>query len=139
MKKMIYMLLGCLSVGLGAIGAVIPVLPTFPFLMLAAYCFARSSRKLNIWFKSTKLYQDNLADFAAGKGMTRKTKCRIMSTVTFLMSIGFVVMGIKGIVVGCIVLGGVWFFHLIYFIFGVKTIVVMEERLKIKSRGYPLP
>ncbi len=128
MKKMIYMLLGCLSVGLGAIGAVIPVLPTFPFLMLAAYCFARSSRKLNIWFKSTKLYQDNLADFAAGKGMTRKTKCRIMSTVTFLMSIGFVVMGIKGIVVGCIVLGGVWFFHLIYFIFGVKTIAVMEEK-----------
>lgn len=122
------MLLGCLSVGLGAIGAVIPVLPTFPFLMLAAYCFARSSRKLNIWFKSTKLYQDNLADFAAGKGMTRKTKCRIMSTVTFLMSIGFVVMGIKGIVVGCIVLGGVWFFHLIYFIFGVKTIAVMEEK-----------
>lgn len=128
MKKMIYMLLGCLNVGLGAIGAVIPVLPTFPFLMLAAYCFARSSRKLNIWFKSTKLYQDNLADFAAGKGMTRKTKCRIMSTVTFLMSIGFVVMGIKGIVVGCIVLGGVWFFHLIYFIFGIKTIVVMEEK-----------
>lgn len=128
MKKMIYMLLGCLSVGLGAIGAVIPVLPTFPFLMLAAYCFARSSQKLNIWFKSTKLYQDNLADFAAGKGMTRKTKCRIMGTVTFLMSIGFVMMGIKGIVTGCIVLGGVWFFHLIYFIFGVKTIVVMEEK-----------
>lgn len=128
MKKMIYMLLGCLSVGLGAIGAVIPVLPTFPFLMLAAYCFARSSRKLNIWFKSTKLYQDNLADFAAGKGMTRKTKCRIMGTVTFLMSIGFVMMGIKGIVTGCIVLGGIWFFHLIYFIFGVKTIVVMEEK-----------
>lgn len=128
MKKMIYMLLGCLSVGLGAIGAVIPVLPTFPFLMLAAYCFARSSRKLNIWFKSTKLYQDNLADFAAGKGMTRKTKYRIMGTVTFLMSIGFVVMGIKGIAAGCIVLGGIWFFHLIYFIFGVKTIVVMEEK-----------
>lgn len=128
MKKMIYMLLGCLSVGLGAIGAVIPVLPTFPFLMLAAYCFARSSQKLNIWFKSTKLYQDNLADFAAGKGMTRKTKCRIMGTVTFLMSIGFVVMGRKGIVAGCIVLGGVWFFHLIYFIFGVKTIAVMEEK-----------
>lgn len=128
MKKMIYMLLGCLSVGLGAIGAVIPVLPTFPFLMLAAYCFARSSQKLNIWFKSTKLYQDNLADFAAGKGMTRKTKCRIMGTVTFLMSIGFVMMGIKGIVTGCIVLGGIWFFHLIYFIFGVKTIVVMEEK-----------
>lgn len=128
MKKMIYMLLGCLSVGLGAIGAVIPVLPTFPFLMLAAYCFARSSQKLNIWFKSTKLYQDNLADFAAGKGMTRKTKCRIMGTVTFLMSIGFVMMGRKGIVAGCIVLGGVWFFHLIYFIFGVKTIAVMEEK-----------
>lgn len=128
MKKIVYVILGCVSAGMGAIGAVFPMLPTFPFLMLAAYCFARSSQKLDTWFKNTKLYKDNLVDFAEGKGMTRKTKCRIMLTVTLLMSIGFVMMGLKGIITGCIILGNVWIFHLVYFIFGVKTIPVMEEK-----------
>lgn len=126
MKKILYMILGCAGVGLGAVGAIIPMLPAFPFLMLAAFCFARSSDKLHNWFVSTKLYQENLADFVAGKGMTKKTKIRIMVTVTLLMSVGFVMMGLKGIVTGCVVLGCVWLFHIIYFIFGIKTIPAAE-------------
>lgn len=122
MKKILYIILGCIGVGLGAVGAVVPMLPAFPFLMLAAFCFARSSEKLNNWFINTKLYKDNLADYVAGRGMTMKTKVRIMITVTLLMSIGFVMMGIKGVTVGCIVLGCVWAFHIVYFLFGVKTI-----------------
>lgn len=122
MKKYLYMGLGCLSMGLGAVGAVLPVLPTVPFLMLAAFCFARSSERLNRWFRGTKLYQENLKDFAAGKGMTRKTKLRIILTVSFLMSIGFAVMGLRGIVSGCILLACVWVLHVVYFLFGVKTI-----------------
>jgi len=126
MKKLLYIILGCIGVGLGAVGAVVPMLPAFPFLMLAAFCFARSSEKLDRWFKGTKLYQDNLADYVAGRGMTVKTKVRIMITVTALMSIGFIMMGLKGIVTGCIVLGCVWAFHIVYFIWGVKTIPAAE-------------
>ena len=122
MKKILYIILGCIGVGLGAVGAVVPMLPAFPFLMLAAFCFARSSEKLNNWFINTRLYKDNLADYVAGRGMTMKTKVRIMITVTLLMSIGFVMMGIKGVTMGCIVLGCVWAFHIVYFLFGVKTI-----------------
>lgn len=121
-KKILYIIIGCISVVLGAIGAVIPFLPSIPFLLLAAFCFARSSERLNTWFTSTKLYQDNLADYTAGCGMTKKAKVRIMVTVTLLMSIGFVLMGLRGIVVGCAVLLCVWVFHLIYFVFMVKTI-----------------
>ena len=126
MKRILYIILGCVGVGLGAIGAVVPMLPAFPFLMMAAFCFARSSEKLDRWFKGTKLYQDNLADYVAGRGMTVKTKVRIMITVTLLMSIGFIMMGLKGIVTGCIVLGCVWAFHIVYFIWGVKTIPAAE-------------
>ena len=126
MKKIIYIILGCAGVGIGAVGAIVPMLPAFPFLMLAAFCFARSSEKLDRWFKGTKLYKDNLEDFAAGRGMTRKTKIRIMVTVTLLMSVGFVMMGLKGIVTGCIALGCIWLLHIIYFIFGVKTIPATE-------------
>ena len=126
MKKILYVMLGCVGVGMGAVGAVVPMLPAFPFLMMATFCFARSSEKLDSWFKSTKLYKDNLEDFVTGRGMTIKTKVRIMVTVTLLMSIGFVMMGLKGIVTGCAVLGCVWLFHIIYFIFGIKTIPATE-------------
>ena len=127
-KKILYIILGCIGVGLGAVGAVVPMLPAFPFLMLAAFSFARSSEKLDRWFKGTKLYKDNLEDFVAGRGMTWKTKIRIMITVTVLMSIGFIMMGTKGIVVGCIVLGCVWLFHILYFCFGVKTIATVVRK-----------
>ena len=127
MKRILYIILGCIGVGLGAVGAVVPMLPAFPFLMLAAFCFARSSEKLDRWFKGTKLYKDNLEDYVAGRGMTWKTKVRIMITVTALMSIGFIMMGLKGIVTGCVVLGCVWAFHIVYFIWGVKTIPAAKE------------
>ena len=126
MKKILYMILGCMGVGLGAIGVIVPMLPAFPFLMMATFCFARSSEKLDRWFKNTKLYKDNLEDFVAGRGMTKKAKVRIMVTVTLLMSVGFIMMGLKGIVTGCAVLGCVWSFHIIYFIFGIKTISPVE-------------
>ena len=126
-KKIFWIILGCIGVGLGAVGAVVPMLPAFPFLMLATFSFARSSEKLHTWFVNTKLYKDNLEDFVAGKGMSVKTKVRIMVTVTLLMSVGFIMMGLKGIVTGCIVLGCVWAFHIIYFIWGVKTIPTSKE------------
>lgn len=125
LKKLLYILLGCLGVGLGALGAVLPLLPAFPFLLLAAFCFARSSEKLHNWFINTKLYKDNLADYVAGRGMTKCTKVRIMITVTLLMSIGFVMM--NAVPIGRIVLACVWIFHILYFLFGVKTIPAGEK------------
>ena len=119
-KKLLYITLGCVGVGLGALGAVLPLLPAFPFLLLAAVCFGKSSEKLNRWFRGTRLYKDNLESYVQGKGMTRKTKIRIMVTVTVLMSIGFVVM--HQVPVGRTILACVWLFHILYFLFGVKTI-----------------
>ena len=125
MKKILYIILGCIGVGLGAVGAVVPMLPAFPFLLLAAFCFARSSEKLHNWFVNTRLYKDNLEDYVAGRGMTKKTKVRIMVTVTLLMSVGFIMM--HAVPVGRIVLACVWLFHVVYFIFGVKTLAPGQE------------
>ena len=129
LKKILFVILGCIGLGLGAVGAVLPLLPAFPFLLLAAFCFANSSEKLHTWFVGTKLYKDNLESYVKGQGMTWKTKIRIMVTVTLLMSVGFTMMGLKGIVAGCIVLTCVWVFHILYFCFGVKTIPVQKEKL----------
>lgn len=121
MKRIILIIVGCLGVGLGAVGAVLPVMPAFPFLLLAAVCFAKSSERLDRWFRGTKLYKNDLESFVKGQGMTRRTKIKVMITVTLLMSVGFVVMFSRQIYVTCMILGGVWLFHIVYFLFFVKT------------------
>lgn len=118
MKKILYIFIGCISLGLGIIGVILPILPTFPFVLLAAFCFAKSSERLDGWFKNTKLYRENNIK----NGMTKQAKIRIMCSVSLLMSIGFIMMGLRGIVVGNVVLLNVWIFHMAYFIFGVKTV-----------------
>lgn len=125
LKKAIYIAVGCVSLGIGAVGAVMPLLPAFPFLLLTAFCFAKSSQRLHDWFIATKLYKNNLESYVAGKGMTAKTKARIIGMVTALMSIGFIMM--HAVPVGRIVLGIVWLCHVIYFVFGVKTIPTLPS------------
>lgn len=122
LKKTLYIIVGFISLGIGAIGAVLPMLPSFPFLLFAAFCFAKSSAKLHSWFKGTKLYKDHLDSYVQGKGMTWKTRIRIIFMVTLLMAIGFTIMALQNIVVGCIILGCIWLCHIVYFIWGVKTL-----------------
>ena len=118
MKKILYILIGCISLGLGIIGVILPILPTVPFVLLAAFCFAKSSERLDGWFKNTKLYRENNIK----NGMTKQATIRIMCSVSLLMLIGFIMMGLRGIVVGNVVLLIVWIFHMAYFTFGVKTV-----------------
>ena len=117
--KLIYIILGSVALILGAVGTILPILPTTPLLLLAAFCFARSSEKLNSWFKGTKLYKDNLETFVKGQGMTKKAKVRIMSTVTIIMAIAF--MAMKNTTIGRICLCIVWLCHIIAFVFVIKT------------------
>lgn len=130
-KKIFLIVLGSIGLAIGAVGAVLPLLPSFPFLLLAAYCFARSSDKLNNWFIGTKLYKENLESFLKGQGMTKKAKIRVMITITILMAIGFIMM--HRVPVGRIILGFVWLFHMLYFAFKVKTREVQESKQEIRK------
>ena len=122
MKRILWIVLGCIGVGLGAVGAVLPLLPAFPFLLLAAFSFAKSSQRLHTWFINTKLYKNNLESYVTHRAMTLRTKRRVMLTVTLLMAFGFTMMFLKGLYIPCGILAGVWVFHIVYFIFGIKTL-----------------
>lgn len=122
MKRVLWIVLGCIGVGLGAVGAVLPLLPAFPFLLLAAFSFAKSSERLHTWFVNTKLYQNNLESYVTHRAMTMRTKRRVLATVTLLMAFGFTLMFLKGLYLPCGILAGVWVFHILYFLFGVKTL-----------------
>ena len=65
-----YVVLGLLFTMIGAIGVVLPVLPTTPFLLLAAFFFARGSKRFHEWLIQSKLYKKHLHSFVETKSMT---------------------------------------------------------------------
>ena len=94
-KKLIWLIVGLISLVFVGIGVVVPMIPYFPFLMLSTICFAKSSERLHKWIIGTKLYQKNIDSFVKGKGMTLAAKIRIMITATIVMASGFIVMFLK--------------------------------------------
>jgi len=124
----LFIALGVVCVGLSAVGAVLPVLPTTPFLLAAAFFFARSSDRLNDWLRATKLYKSHLETFERGEGMTRGAKLRIMATVTAVMALAaffmmraYLYKGSRGALYGCITMAVVWVCHIAAFCFIIKT------------------
>ena len=61
-KKIVWLLLGLVGLGLGALGAVLPLLPSVPFLMLALFSFGKSSEKLHITYFSSAGFDSSLAE-----------------------------------------------------------------------------
>lgn len=122
MKKKLLCAAGIILTAIGAVGTVVPLLPAFPFLMGAMFCFARSSDKMNAWFLNTSLYKNHLESYVKKRAMTIKTKLTLSTSLTMAMAIGFFAM--HRIPVGQIILVIVWMFHIMFFIFGIKTLKV---------------
>lgn len=67
--KYFLIIVGLVSVGLGVIGIVVPLLPTTPFLLLAATCFARSSTRCHSWLFHNKWFGKYLKNYYEGRGI----------------------------------------------------------------------
>lgn len=117
--KIIYLFIGFIALFIGGVGVVLPILPTTPFLILSAFCFAKSSKKVEKWFKSTKIYRNNIESLVKGDGMSRKAKCNTIMMVTGIMVIALVMM--RNTTFGSICIACVWLAHVIGFVFFVKT------------------
>lgn len=74
LKKRLLIIAGTLSTAIGIIGIIVPILPTTPFLLLAAACYLRSSERFYRWLLNNRLFGNYIADYLAGRGMPLKTK-----------------------------------------------------------------
>lgn len=110
---------GFLFFVLGMVGAVLPILPTTPFILVAAFCFARSSDRLNSWFKGTKVYKMVFEGYMTKRSMTLRVKLTILVPVTALLAVSFAMM--SNVPVGRAIVAAVWVGHIVYFGFVVKT------------------
>jgi uncharacterized membrane protein YbaN (DUF454 family) len=70
----VYFVLGALLLAVGIIGVVLPLVPTTGPVILAAFCFARSSRRFHDWLIHHPRFGPVIADFRAGRGIPRRTK-----------------------------------------------------------------
>lgn len=85
MKRHFYLIAGWSSLALGAIGAVLPLLPTVPFVILAAFCFARSSPRLEAWLLAHPVFGRHIIAWRDHGAISRKGK--VAATVAFAASI----------------------------------------------------
>jgi hypothetical protein len=72
--RILWFIAGTICVVLGAIGIVLPVLPTTPFLLAAAACYYKSSEKMHKWLLNNKWFGEYIRNYTEGKGLTKKTK-----------------------------------------------------------------
>lgn len=118
LSRLFWIIIG--FIGLGVLGAILPLLPAFPFLLMAAFGFSRSSRRLDTWFLQTSLYKKNIKTWAESRSMDLRTKIRVLTCISLVMMIGLFMM--RRIPWGQAILVVVWIGHVLYFRYGIKTL-----------------
>ena len=125
--KVVLIILGFISMGIGIVGIVTPILPTTPFLLLASFFFAKGSKRFHDWFISTKIYKKYLESFVKSKAMTLKNKFTILLPVSCMLIITFIcVNNLYARIVLVILFIGKY----LYFFTQIKTIAKEETEIK---------
>lgn len=110
-KRTLYIVLGLLNVGLGSVGLFLPLLPTTPFLLLAAFLFARSSPRWHQWLLSHKHLGPYIHAFRGRTGLTRAQKFRITASFTVVFAVSIYLVPAPAMKVG---LAAGWLFWTVF-------------------------
>ena len=91
-RRFFYVIAGLVCVGLAYLGAILPGLPTTPWVLLASYCFARSSPRLERWLKRSPVFGKLIHDWQTHRGIRRSVKivavCLVVTVVSLSIAFG---------------------------------------------------
>ena len=124
--RIVWLLIGSLAMGLGAVGVVLPVLPTTPFLLLASFCLAKGSARFHRWFTGTKLYKKHLESFVENRTMTLKTKFSLLIPASCMLLLAFLAMQN---VYGRVFIIFLILFKYVYFFTRIRTVPAGQNRI----------
>ena len=124
MLKPLFLAVGLISLALGAVGFFLPVIPPTPFMLLAAYCFARSSDRLHRYLVNHRVFGEYISNYY-NHAMTPRHKARTLVLLWF------------GIIVACILIGAKIPWILLPIIAALVSIHII--RLKPRPEAAPEP
>ncbi len=108
-RKGIFVIAGTISLGLGALGVFLPVLPSTPFLLLSAAFYYKGSERMHRWLLNNKLFGNYIKNYKEGRGIALKAKaitlCLLWTTICY--SAFFIVNMIALQIVLFVIAGGV--------------------------------
>lgn len=111
--KLIYIILGFCSLIVGILGIILPLLPSTPFLLLAAFLFAKSSEKFHNWLINTKIYKEFVVDIKNKElSKSKKIKLFLSLSLVFFISFYFCPNKIGKIVIMIVYLGHIYYFFI---------------------------
>jgi len=90
LRRKLWIALGLVFTGLAILGVALPILPTTPFLLLASWCFARSSPRLQAWLRRSRMFGPLLADWERERGVSLSVKVGALGSVAIAIVLGFV-------------------------------------------------
>jgi uncharacterized protein len=91
-KQYLVAFVGVVSFVLGLLGIVLPLLPTTPFILLAAFCFARSSPGLDQWLRNHPTWGKLIVQFSDGKGVATAIKTRAIILIWLSLGISMLIL-----------------------------------------------
>ncbi|MEI0491075.1 YbaN family protein [Brachyspira intermedia] len=128
--RILFICLGFIFVGIGAVGIVVPILPTTPFLLLASFFFAKGSKRFHDWFMSTKLYKKYLESFVKSRAMTLKAKLTILLPVSAMLIVTFIFVNNLHARIALVIL---FIAKYVYFFTQIRTIKEGEETVQLEQ------
>lgn len=108
-KRLLLVVAGLASVGMAYLGAILPGLPTTPWVLLASYCFARSSPRLQRWLKRSPVFGRLLHDWEEHRGIRKSVKIVavvvVVTVVTLSITLSSLPVWVKCVIGGLAIVG----------------------------------
>ena len=107
-SRRLWVIAGGTALGIGAVGIVVPLLPTTPFLILAAYCFSRGSRHLHDWLLNHRTLGPPIRDWREHRSVSGKAKLSAMIAIALIFALSVVLeapawaLALQGMILGAV-------------------------------------